>query len=131
MAKPSQYPAFDHLHSDFHLGFVLRLSGPGGKNHRVIVIGKFSGRPIECRFVAIRHSNKGTGIVRNDQGGNTADERQGAANTHVTQRLRRWLCTKHKVPGKGITRYPNQYLYEQLGLINLPARTHDLPWAKA
>lgn len=52
-------------------------------------------------------------------------------NTHVTQRLRRWLCKKHKVPGKGTTRYPNQYLYEQLGLVNLPARTHDLPWAKA
>lgn len=53
-----------------------------------------------------------------------------AINTHVTQRLRRWLCKKHKVPGKGTTRYPNQYLFEQLGLVNLPARTHDLPWAK-
>jgi RNA-directed DNA polymerase len=53
-----------------------------------------------------------------------------AINTHVTQRLRRWLCKKHKVPGKGTRRYPNQYLYEQLGLVNLPARTHDLPWAK-
>ena len=31
-------------------------------------------------------------------------------NTHVTQRLRRWLCEKHKVPGNGITRYPNQPL---------------------
>ena len=52
-------------------------------------------------------------------------------NDHVTTRLRRWLCSKHKVPGKGITRYPNQYLYEQLGLVNLPARTRNLPWAKA
>jgi RNA-directed DNA polymerase len=33
--------------------------------------------------------------------------------------------------GTGITRYPDQYLYEQLGLVNLPKRTHDLPWAKA
>ncbi len=52
-------------------------------------------------------------------------------NTHVTERLRRWLCAKHKVPGKGTTRYPNQYLYEHLGLVNLPARTHDFPWATA
>ena len=54
-----------------------------------------------------------------------------AINTHVMQRLRRWLCRKHKVQGSGRTRYPDQYLYEVLGLINLPRRTHDLPWAKA
>jgi RNA-directed DNA polymerase len=54
-----------------------------------------------------------------------------AINTHVTQRLRRWLCKKHKVQGTGRTRYPDQYLYEVLGLINLPRRTSDLPWAKA
>jgi group II intron reverse transcriptase/maturase len=54
-----------------------------------------------------------------------------AINRHATQRLRRWLCKKHKVQGKGTKRYPNQYLHEQLGLINLPARTRDLPWAKA
>jgi len=52
-------------------------------------------------------------------------------NNHVTKRLRRWLCSKHKVSGKGMTRYPNQYLYEQLGLVDLPARTRNLPWAKA
>ena len=52
-------------------------------------------------------------------------------NNHVTKRLRRWLCSKHKVSGKGTTRYPNQYLYEQLGLVDLPARTRNLPWAKA
>jgi group II intron reverse transcriptase/maturase len=52
-------------------------------------------------------------------------------DAHVTQRLRRWLCKKYKVRGKGFGRYPNQYLYEQLGLINLPKRTRDLPWAKA
>ncbi|WP_273703267.1 group II intron maturase-specific domain-containing protein, partial [Candidatus Accumulibacter vicinus] len=54
-----------------------------------------------------------------------------AINTHVTQRLRRWLCKKHKISSTGWARYPNQYLYEQLGLVNLPARTHDLSWAKA
>jgi len=54
-----------------------------------------------------------------------------AINTHVTQRLRRWLCKKHKVRGKGWSRYPDQYLHEQLGLIYLPQRTRNLPWAKA
>ena len=52
-------------------------------------------------------------------------------NDHVTKRLRRWLCSKHKVRSTGKTRYPNQYLYEQLGLVNLPTRTRNLPWASA
>jgi len=40
-----------------------------------------------------------------------------AINTHVTHRLRRWLCKKHKVRGTGWSRYPDQYLHEQLGLM--------------
>jgi RNA-directed DNA polymerase len=54
-----------------------------------------------------------------------------AINTHATQRLRRWLCKKHKVSGSGWARYPNQTLYNKWGLVNLPARSHDLPWANA
>jgi hypothetical protein len=54
-----------------------------------------------------------------------------AINAHVTRRLRRWLCQKHKVRGSGWARYPDQYLHNQLGLIHLPSRTRDLPWAKA
>ena len=54
-----------------------------------------------------------------------------AINTHAKQRLRRWLCKKHKVRGNGETRYPDRYLHGALGLVNLPLRTHDLPWAKA
>lgn len=53
-----------------------------------------------------------------------------AVNNHAIQRLRRWLCKKHKVRGLGKTRYLDQYLYEELGLINLPSRTHNFPWAK-
>lgn len=53
-----------------------------------------------------------------------------AINTHVTDRLRRWLCKKHKVQGNGWSRYPNQYLHEHLGLVNLPQRTRSFPWAK-
>lgn len=53
-----------------------------------------------------------------------------AINTHVTRRLRRWLCKKHKVRGTGWSRYPDQYLHEQLGLVCLPQRTRSFPWAK-
>ena len=52
-------------------------------------------------------------------------------DTHVRQRLRRWLCKKHKVAGTGGTRYPDQYLHNALDLVQLSPRTHDLPWAKA
>ena len=51
--------------------------------------------------------------------------------THAIRRFRRWLCKKHKVRGSGIARFPDQYLSEELGLINLSKRTRDLPWAKA
>ncbi len=52
-------------------------------------------------------------------------------DNHTRKRLRRWLCKKHKVASKGTSRFPDQYLYEVLGLVHLAPRTHDLPWAKA
>jgi group II intron reverse transcriptase/maturase len=52
-------------------------------------------------------------------------------DTHARQRLRRWLCKKHKVASRGTSRFPDQYLYEVLGLVHLAPRTRDLPWAKA
>lgn len=54
-----------------------------------------------------------------------------AINSHVTKRLRRWLCRKHKVQGNGTLRYSDPYLHDVLGLVKLPIRTHNLPWAKA
>ena len=50
---------------------------------------------------------------------------------HVRQRLRRWLCKKHKVASSGSSRFPDQFLYSELGLVRLAPRTHNLPWAKA
>ena len=52
-------------------------------------------------------------------------------DAHVQERLRRWLCKKHQIAGTGTSRFPAQYLYEELGLVKLAPRTHDLPWAKA
>lgn len=53
-----------------------------------------------------------------------------AVDAHARQRLRRWLCKKHKVAGTGTSRFPDQYLYEELGLVQLASRTHNFPWAK-
>jgi RNA-directed DNA polymerase len=41
---------------------------------------------------------------------------------HARQRLRQWLCAKHKHPGDGYTRFPDQYLVQELGLIQLAQR---------
>jgi len=54
-----------------------------------------------------------------------------AVDQHVTCRLRQWLCAKHKVRGRGTSRFPDKYLYENLGLVRLSARTRNFPWAKS
>lgn len=38
---------------------------------------------------------------------------------HLRQQFRKWLVAKHKGMGRGINRYPNEYLYQELGLIQL------------
>jgi RNA-directed DNA polymerase len=50
---------------------------------------------------------------------------------HARRRLRQWLRAKHKVRGEGTARFPNEYLHQELGLIELQRRTRDFPWAKA
>ena len=54
-----------------------------------------------------------------------------AVDRHVRGRLRRWLRLKHKTPNHGTRRYPNEFLYRTLGLIQLPLRTRSFPWANA
>lgn len=54
-----------------------------------------------------------------------------SVDMHARERLRRWLCKKHKVQGRGTARFPDEYLYETLGLTRLGPRTHSLPWANA
>jgi group II intron reverse transcriptase/maturase len=53
-----------------------------------------------------------------------------AVDLHVTNRLRQWLCAKHQQPGRGTSRFPNQYLYQTLSLIRLPLLPRNFPWAK-
>jgi RNA-directed DNA polymerase len=54
-----------------------------------------------------------------------------AVDRHTVDRLRQWLCRKHKVQGAGTTRYPYRYLYEKLKLVQLEKRRRNVPWANA
>ncbi len=50
---------------------------------------------------------------------------------YTIRRLRRWLCHKHKVGSHGYARFPDEYFYARLGLVQLKPRTQTLPWANA
>jgi RNA-directed DNA polymerase len=52
-----------------------------------------------------------------------------AVERHTRRRLRQWLCAKHKVPGAGTARYPDDVLHEEFGLVRLAQRTASFPWA--
>ena len=54
-----------------------------------------------------------------------------SVDRHTSRRLRQWLCAKHKVRKGGTTRFPDEYLYQELGLIRLQERTRSFPWATA
>ena len=48
---------------------------------------------------------------------------------HVCSRLRQWLGKKHKMPGRATSRFPNEYLHQNLGLIDLGVRKARFSWA--
>src|SRR5216684_606785 len=50
---------------------------------------------------------------------------------HARRRLRQWLCAKHDVSWPATKRYPEASLHSVYGLVQLPHRTANLPWAKA
>jgi RNA-directed DNA polymerase len=51
---------------------------------------------------------------------------------HVRRRLRRWLCEKHEVRCGQYTHFPNSYLHQNLGLVDLTTRPRSgLLWANA
>jgi retron-type reverse transcriptase len=52
-----------------------------------------------------------------------------AVERHTRRRLRQWLCAKHKLPGAGTARYPDDTLHERFGLVRLTQRTGSFPWA--
>jgi group II intron reverse transcriptase/maturase len=54
-----------------------------------------------------------------------------AVEQHARERLRQWLCAKHKVRGRGTGRFPDAHLHNVLGLVRLSTRTRSLPWANS
>lgn len=54
-----------------------------------------------------------------------------AVDAHARHRLRQWLRRKHKRRGREPKYYLDEHLYDTLGLVYLPRRTRDLPWANA
>jgi RNA-directed DNA polymerase len=52
-------------------------------------------------------------------------------DAHTRYQLRWWLCRKHKVRGRGLTQFPNDYLHRTLGLVRLAPLTRSFPWANA
>ena len=50
---------------------------------------------------------------------------------YTERRIRRWLMGKHGQRGTGYRQYPDECLYEKLGLYMLPRKRADLPRAKA
>jgi RNA-directed DNA polymerase len=54
-----------------------------------------------------------------------------AIDQHVCRRLRQWLCAKHKVQGQGTARFPDIYLYRDLGLAKLGPRARSFSWVTA
>ena len=55
----------------------------------------------------------------------------GSVDRHTRRRLRQWLRAKHKVQGEGTARFPDAYLHQELGLLQLQERTRSFPWANA
>jgi len=54
-----------------------------------------------------------------------------AVDMHAHRRLRRWLCDKTQRAAAGIQTFPEASLNSVYGLVQLPHRTANLPWAKA
>ena len=54
-----------------------------------------------------------------------------SVDAHARLRLRRWLCEKHGQAGRGTARFPDEWLYNELGLNRLSQRTRAFPWANA
>ena len=63
------------------------------------------------------------------QGPVSADYRR--ITEHARERVRQWLRRKHKVQGRGYSRFPDDYLHGELGLVQLRLCDRNVPWAPA
>ena len=49
---------------------------------------------------------------------------------YTRERLHQWLRIKHKIRDRRNSRFSDDYLYQELGLVRLCNRTRNFPWAK-
>ncbi len=54
-----------------------------------------------------------------------------AVDEQARRRLRQWLRRKHKLQGRGTSRFSDEYLHQELGLVQLRGGRRDSPWANA
>ena len=52
-------------------------------------------------------------------------------DAHATKGLRPWLCRMHEVPTGKYLRYPDERLWNDVGLTRLTGRSASHAWAKA
>ena len=61
----------------------------------------------------------------------TVSKAYRAVNAHAAFRVRQWLRVKFKVRGPIKTRFPDRYLYQELGLCQLQRKSRvPVSWAK-
>ena len=54
-----------------------------------------------------------------------------AVDEQARRRLRQWLRRKHKLQGRGTSRFSDEYLHQELGLVQLRGGRRNSPWANA
>ena len=54
-----------------------------------------------------------------------------ALDRHAIERLRQWLCQKHKVKSGKYVRFPDTRLWTEFGLVRLGSRAASVPWERA
>jgi RNA-directed DNA polymerase len=59
----------------------------------------------------------------------TVSKAYRAVEQHACKRLRQWLGKKHKMPGRATSQFPDEYLHQRLGLIDLEQHKARFPWA--
>ena len=52
-----------------------------------------------------------------------------AVERHARERLRQWLCAKHKAAGQATKQFPDSSLHQKLGLVRLTTADRSFPWA--
>ena len=82
----------------------------------------------------IRPSGRSAESNQGDEGGNEFVEilwrkPYRIVTGHACRRLRQWLRAKHKLPGQGLSRFPDAILHDELGLVRLRLCDRRIPWA--